>query len=248
MAINLILFLIAYRLRSDKLTDISYAVSFLVIDLIGLLYAPELTVFSWLIFAMVAAWAVRIGSFLLVRVLVVGKDRRFDALRNSFVRFGKFWLGQALTAWALMLPVVLAMYNGGEITILCMAGLLIWAVGLVVEAAADYQKFAFKQDPANKGRWIQTGLWRYARHPNYFGEITVWAGVYVACFTALDGIEKLIGLGSPLLIALVLLYVSGVPILEKSADERWGKLKEYQAYKRGTRLIIPWPKSRVHAR
>ena len=200
LAINLLLFPVAYKLRSDKLTDISYAISFLTVDIIGLSYAKEHNPFSWLLFAMVAIWAVRIGGFLLYRVLKVGKDRRFDGMRENFIKFGKFWLGQALTAWVLMLPVVMAQYKGGSMGALAYAGLVLWLAGLAIEALADYQKFAFKQDPSNEGKWIENGVWRYSRHPNYFGEILVWASMYIYTLIALDGIQKVIGLASPVLI------------------------------------------------
>lgn len=236
------MFLIAFRLRSDKLTDISYALSFLTVDLIGLAYAKQKDPFTWLLFLMVALWAVRIGGFLLYRVMKVGKDRRFDEMRESFARFGKFWLGQAVTAWVLMLPVIIAQYSGDDLSALAYAGLALWLVGLILEASADYQKFAFKQDPSNKGKWIQSGVWRYSRHPNYFGEILVWVSIYVYTFDTLDGIQKVIGLASPVLITLVLLFVSGVPLLEKSADERWGRLEAYRRYKSSTRLLIPLPR------
>ena len=242
LAINLVLFLIAFRLQSDKLTDVSYALSFLTIAIVSLAYAVNFNSFSWIIFALPALWAVRIGSFLLMRVVKVGRDRRFDAIRTSFVKFGKFWLGQALTAWILMLPVSLALYRGGQLSALLFVGVFIWLIGLLIEAVADYQKFAFKLSRASEDGWIQDGIWKYARHPNYFGEILVWSGIYICCFDALNGFEKIISLASPLLITALLLFVSGVPPLEKSADQRWGKRKTYQEYKQRTRLIIPLPK------
>jgi len=242
LAINLFLFLIAFRRQSDKLTDISYALSFLAIAITGFLRAPTINGYSWLIFLVVVIWAVRIGGFLLMRVLKVGKDSRFDDLREHFVRFGKFWLGQAVTAWVLMLPVTLSLYRGGQVKALTLLGVLAWAIGLGVEAAADYQKFAFKLRPVNRGTWIQEGVWRYSRHPNYFGEITVWAGIYLICFLALNTAGRVISLASPLLIAFVLLYVSGVPILERSADKRWGHLAAYKTYKQNTRLLVPLPR------
>ncbi|HXE09900.1 MAG TPA: DUF1295 domain-containing protein [Verrucomicrobiae bacterium] len=249
LLINGVLFLIAFKLQSDKLTDISYALSFLALDVIALLYAGHLAAFNWLLFLLVGLWAVRIGGFLLYRVLIVGKDRRFDGMRESFTRFGKFWLAQAVTAWVLMLPVTIAQYRGGRLGVAAYIGLILWAVGLIIEALADYQKFAFKRNASNKGEWIKQGVWRYSRHPNYFGEILVWTSIYVYTFTVLQGMEKVLGLASPLLITLVLLFVSGVPLLEKSADARWGKLKAYQEYKQRTRLLVPLPKLRhsVHS-
>lgn len=242
LGINIVLFLIAFRLKSDKLTDISYALSFLSLNIVALYYATELNGYSWLLFLMVTLWGIRIGGFLLMRVLKVGKDRRFDEMRDDFVRFGKFWVAQAITAWILMLPVTLAQYRGDELSALAWLGVVIWLIGLVVEALADSQKFAFKQNASNKGKWIQSGVWKYSRHPNYFGEISVWVGIYLYCFSALNGLERVIGLSSPLLIAAVLLFVSGVPILEQNADKKWGKLKAYRDYKNRTRLLLPLPK------
>jgi steroid 5-alpha reductase family enzyme len=242
LAINLVLFLVAFNRQSDKLTDLSYALSFLAIDITSFLYAGKTDLFSWIIFALPALWAVRIGCFLLIRILKFGSDSRFDDIRTSFLRFGKFWLGQAVTAWILMLPVSLALYRGGKISSLLIAGVAIWLCGLLIETIADNQKFAFKLDRKNDGKWIQGGLWKYARHPNYFGEILVWCGIYVACFTSLSTVEKLVCLASPILISLLLLFVSGVPLLEKSADQRWGNRKDYQDYKRRSRLLIPLPK------
>lgn len=242
LLINLVLFLVAFRLQSDKLTDVSYALSFLVIAIASLLYANDYHVFNWIIFSMVVLWAARIGGFLLIRVLIVGKDHRFDKMRGSFVRFGKFWLGQAITAWVLMLPVSMALYNGGNVSVGLLIGFGIWLVGLLIEAVADYQKLIFKLNAYNRNKWIQEGIWTYARHPNYFGEILVWLGIYVACFAALSPLERLVGLSSPVLISLLLLFVSGVPLLEKAADERWGTQTSYQKYKSRTRLVIPLPK------
>ena len=178
-----------------------------------------------------------------MRVLKVGKDRRFDDLRHNIWHFGKFWLGQAMTAWLVMLPVIIAQRHDGEITALTLIGLFIWFAGLGTEAVADYQKFTFKQDASNQGKWIQIGLWKYARHPNYFGEMLVWVGIYIFCLPTLYGVEKLIGLVSPLLIIVLLRYVSGVPILEKNADARWGKLEEYRQYKQKSRMLVPLPRS-----
>lgn len=245
LAINLVLFLIAFKRQSDKLTDISYAISFLTINIVSFSYAAQYNLYSWVLFVMVLLWAVRIGAFLLIRVLKVGKDKRFDTMRPGFISFGKFWLGQALTAWILMLPVTIALYRGESVTNIVYVGLLVWLVGLIIETLADYQKFSFKQNPRNRGKWIQEGIWRHARHPNYLGEIMVWTGIYLVSFPALTIAQRLICLASPLLITFVLLKVSGVPILERSADERWGNLKEYKTYKQNTRLLLPIPKQKL---
>lgn len=178
----------------------------------------------------------------MIRILRVGKDKRFDDLRSSFIKFGKFWIGQACTSWVLMLPLTLALYKGGIIGFAAILGIVLWFVGLTIEAIADYQKFAFKQTYTNKNIWIQSGVWKYSRHPNYFGEILVWVGIYIYCATSLTLLEKVLGLSSPGLITAVLLFVSGVPILERAADRRWGDVAAYRLYKRNSRLLMPIPK------
>lgn len=243
VVINGAMFVVAYKLQSDKLTDASYAVTFIVLALIAQFFSPGQTL-HWLVTAMVGIWALRIGGFLLYRVVKVGKDRRFDGIREHFWQFGKFWAGQALSVWVLMLPIGLLSNETTSLAPLSMIGIALWAIGVIIESVADAQKYAFHENPANKGKWIESGIWRYSRHPNYFGEILVWVGVYVTVVPALTGASALIGLVSPIFIAALLLFVSGVPPLEKSADKRWGNDPAYKRYKQSTSLIVPLPKQK----
>jgi steroid 5-alpha reductase family enzyme len=119
-------------------------------------------------------------------------------------------------------------------------GLGIWFIGLIIEATADIQKYKFKLDKKNKDKFIDIGIWKYSRHPNYFGEILCWVGVYVFVFLSFSISEKLIALIGPLFITTLLLFVSGIPLLEKYADKKWGKEKDYQEYKKNTNILIPW--------
>jgi len=119
-------------------------------------------------------------------------------------------------------------------------GTAIWALGLAVEAIADLQKSRFRALPANRGRFIATGLWAWSRHPNYFGEIVLWIGVALVALPVLRG-WQLVTLISPLFVAVLLTRISGVPILERRADETWGGQDEYEAYKRRTPVLIPRP-------
>lgn len=242
LVINLVMFLIASRYKSDKLTDISYALSFLALALLTLLHHISNAKFAAILIIMVCLWAGRLGSYLLARVIRVGKDRRFDDVRNSFSKFGRFWLGQAITAWLLMIPVTLAVRRGAKTDGLVIVGLVIWLIGFLFEVTADYQKNKFKRDSSNKGKWIETGVWRYSRHPNYFGEILVWFGIYIYAYNALDSTQSLVSLISPVLITFLLVFISGIPPLEKSADTRWGKLSSYKKYKDSTSILIPLPK------
>ena len=244
LVINIVLFLVAYKFKTDKLTDAAYALSFLALAMFGL-YSGDLTSGRIIIAAMVSLWAFRLGGFLLYRISVTGRDQRFDVWRHSFWLLGRFWVLQAITAWVVLLPVLLAL-NKPEvnITMLAVAGIIVWVAALAIETVADAQKFRFTQNPNNKGKWIAEGLWSWSRHPNYFGEILVWVGTYIAVFSSLTAPERLAGLASPMFIAGVLLFATGIPILEKSADKKWGKDKAYQEYKKRTSELVLLPPKR----
>lgn len=238
LGINLAMFLVAFKLQSDKLTDISYAVTFITIALFAFLQS-ERELLHTVLAGLVCAWAFRLGGFLLYRIIRQGKDSRFDGMRENFLKFGKFWLAQAITVWVLMFPSILAF--GAQNTIwntLVVVGVIVWATGLLIETIADYQKMTFK----NKGMWIDTGIWKYSRHPNYFGEILVWLGIYTYVVSNVSLTAAVIGLVSPLFISVLLLFVSGIPILERSADKKWGGIAAYEAYKKKTSILIPLPK------
>ncbi len=241
LGLNIAMFLIAYRWQTDKLTDISYAATFALLALISFVSAG-FSLERFIILLLVLAWAVRLGGYLLIRIHTLGRDARFDVIRQNFWAFGKFWLGQGLAVWVIMIPALLFMASQRPVKPLLLAlGVVIWLFGFVLESAADWQKFRFIINPANKGRWIDEGLWRLARHPNYLGEMLMWIGVYGAVVSALTVGGTIVALASPIFIIVLLCFVSGVPPLEKSADQRWGKDAAYQSYKKRTRLIIPLP-------
>lgn len=241
--INMAMFLVAYFQQTDKLTDMSYAVTFVVLVLVSAMAASEVTTPKLVIGALTIVWAERLGTYLLVRIRTFGRDKRFDDVRNNFGKFARFWIGQALAVWIILLPTMLAFRTTHKPSALWLTiGAIIWAMGFIIEGVADVQKFRFITDPKNKGMWIDQGLWHLSRHPNYFGEISVWVGVYIACVSALSLPAALISLASPLFIGTLLLFVSGVPPLEKSADKKWGDKPAYKAYKAKTRLLIPLPK------
>ncbi len=241
LGINIVLFLFAYFFKTDKLTDAAYALSFMVLALFGFL-GGEVTVSRLLVTGMVVVWAIRLGGFLLYRIQKIGRDQRFDAWRHSFWLLGRFWVLQAITAWVVMLPVLFALSKSNiELHMLAFIGFAIWLGGLSLESVADLQKFNFSQNTRNKDKWIAEGVWSWSRHPNYFGEMTVWVGTYITVFLSLSGVERVIGLASPLFIIGILLFATGIPILEKKADERWGSDKAYQDYKKRTSILIPRP-------
>lgn len=242
--INLLMFLIAFRLQSDKLTDISYAVTFVVLAVLCGIWA-EWSPVVLLAVIVVGIWAVRLGGFLLYRVSVLGKDARFDEMRGSFWKFGQFWLLQALTVWVLMIGVtVAAQFSEEALGFISVVGAAISLIGITIESVADFQKFSFTQNKDNKGKWIQEGIWKYSRHPNYFGEILVWIGIFIVIAPVLPLEWQIVAAVSPVGITILLLFVSGVPLLEKAADTRWGDIPAYRSYKRSTSVLVPFPPRR----
>jgi steroid 5-alpha reductase family enzyme len=242
LGFNLLLFVIAYSLRTDKLTDVGYALTFVGIATYGVL-TNTMGLVKWLVVALVVAWAWRLGSYLLRRIRFTGRDKRFDAMRDDFWKFGRFWLLQALVAWTVMLPVTLLLQitRQPRMSSVVLIGLVIALVGLAIETIADRQKFNFMKQPENKEKWMASGLWNYSRHPNYFGEILMWYGVFVISYSFLSQQNSWIAAIGPLAITVMLVAVSGIPLLEKSADKRWGNNKDYQEYKRRTSLLILMP-------
>ena len=136
---------------------------------------------------MVGLWGLRLAGYLLFRIIHMGRDKRFDGVRENFWRFFRFWFFQGIAVWVIMLPVTVWFGAPGAWNPLMTVGVIVWAAGLVVEAVADAQKFAAKKQPGGESRWMDTGLWRYSRHPNYFGELLVWWGVFVFVAGDLSG-------------------------------------------------------------
>lgn len=240
LGLNVAMFLIAFYKKTDKLTDISYAVTFAGIVVFGA-FKNEMSIAQWIAVWITIFWATRLGGYLLYRIHVIGRDKRFDEMRQSFWKFGRFWVLQGLTAWVVLLPASYLLQTNKVTTFsgLVVLGALISVFGVVFEGVSDIQKFNFIQNKANKGKWIESGLWKYSRHPNYFGEILTWVGMYVVSYSWLEGNKVYLGLIGPLFISFMLIFVSGIPILEKGADKRWGSDMKYVEYKKRTSVLIP---------
>ena len=246
VGINAIFFAFAAALRTDKVTDLSYSLSFVVLTVVlfiwgrGLLFAHIVTA------VLICAWGIRLGAYLFARILKTGVDHRFDDMRYRPLRFARFWALQALTVWVVMLPAIRLFSRPGSSAVpwVSIVGFGLWVIGFSVEVVSDAQKSAFKKDPANRNRFIASGLWRYSRHPNYFGESLLWWGLFVAAVPFLSGWDFLVAIG-PLYLTLLLLFVSGVPLLEKSAASKYGKDTDYLEYKRRTSIFLLLPPRRT---
>jgi steroid 5-alpha reductase family enzyme len=193
----------------------------------------------------VAAWGLRLGGYLFSRILLLKVDHRFDGMRDKPLAFARFWVLQAVTVWVVMLPVtrLLALPSPLPLSPLTFIGVALWALGFSIEIVSDAQKFSFKNDPVKGKGFMRTGLWSWSRHPNYFGESLLWWGIFVAAAPAFRGWDFLAALG-PLFLTLLLLFVSGVPLLERSAEAKYGTQADYREYKLSTSLFVPLPPRR----
>ena len=194
---------------------------------------------------LVLVWAVRLGGYLLARILRIKVDHRFDEMRDRPLRFARFWLLQAISVAVVMLPVtyLLGRDDPPSFGPWMTAGGVIWLLGLVIETVSDAQKSAFKSKVENRERFVTSGLWRYSRHPNYFGEMLVWWGLFVFAVPFLHGAAFAVVIG-PVFITLLLLFVSGIPLLERSAEAKYGEDPAYREYKRRTSILVPLPPRR----
>lgn len=238
--IQWVVFVAAFVRQSERFFDLTGSLTYIGITVALLVLAPTLDARAALLGAMVIAWAGRLGTFLFRRVHRAGKDDRFDEIKPSFVRFLTVWTIQGLwvtfTAMAAWVGITSAHRVG--LDLLAVLGVVVWALGFAVEVVADLQKSAFRSDPANRGRFISTGLWSVSRHPNYLGEIVLWIGVALVALPVLQGWQW-VALVSPVFVAALLTRVSGIPLLERKADATWGGQAEYEAYKQRTGVLLP---------
>jgi steroid 5-alpha reductase family enzyme len=216
-------FLPAWLRQTERFYDLVGSSTYVVVSFTAASLGPALDGRAVLLLVLVAIWAARLGAFLFLRVMRAGQDSRFDEIKASFPRFLLAWTLQGLwvaftLAAALVALTALARRPLGW---WALAGSVIWAAGFTIEAVADNQKRRFRADPRNHGRFIRTGLWAWSRHPNYLGEIVLWIGIAVIALPVFRGWQW-VALASPLFVTLLLLKVSGLPPLERRADERWG--------------------------
>ena len=239
-AIQWIAFVPAYLRQTEKFFDITGSLTYISVAIIAALLSSDLDGRSILLVALIGVWAARLGTFLFRRIHKAGKDVRFDVLKPSFIRFLNVWTIQGLWVSLTLAAALAAITTSTRVNlgVFALVGALIWVVGFTIEVLADAQKSRFRSDPANKGRFMNTGLWARSRHPNYFGEIVLWIGIAVIALPVLSGWQW-VTLISPVFVFLLLTRVSGVPMLEKRADKEWGGQEDYEAYKERTPVLVP---------
>ncbi len=242
-AIQWVVFVPSFAFKTEAFFDLTGSLTYLTMLVMVILLTPALSPRGWLLCALIGIWAVRLGTFLFRRVRAAGHDSRFTEIKKSFWRYFVVWNIQGLWVTFTLAAALAALTASQQpkLGIFAVIGALCWAIGFGIEVVSDAQKTQFRAVAANKGKFISTGLWAYSRHPNYFGEMLLWIGIAIIALPVLSGAQY-ITLLSPVFVVLLISRVSGIPMLENAADERWGGQADYEAYKAQTPVLVPMPK------
>ena len=230
---------------SEKYFDFTGMVATLLVVLTAMFAllssGAQVSIRSVFVASFVSVWTLRLGIFLYKRIVKVGEDTRFRDIKKSLPKFLMTWTLSAL--WVFLTTVnaitLIALNPLEPIGIFFIMGALLWLLGFGFEVIADRQKKYFSEQPKNEGRFITQGLWSVSRHPNYFGEIILWAGIAIISLPFLSGWQY-VTLVSPVFVFLLLTRISGLPFLEDKAEKKWGEDKDYIEYKKRTPILVPF--------
>jgi steroid 5-alpha reductase family enzyme len=243
----LAIWLLSLPLRNASIVDIFWGLGFVIVAFLSLVLADGFAGRRILVTALVTIWGLRLSLHILLRNFGKGEDYRYRAWREAagpafwWTSFYRVFLVQGVILWIVSMPILAAGYyhSPGHFTPIDVAGVLVWCVGFTFEAVGDIQLARFKASPGNKGKVMRTGLWRFTRHPNYFGDAAVWWGLFLVAAATISGLWTIF---SPALMTFLLVRVSGVALLEKKQVET---RPEYRDYIESTSAFIPWlPKQR----
>lgn len=231
------------------MTDFSGSLNFFILALVGLVWPSDYFPRQIVLCSLQMLWALRLGAYLTTRVLARKKDDRFDEIRNVWWKWALFWSTQITWVWVVSLPVtfIVATHENNDLNAVDYVGWTIFALALLIETVADWQKSSFNKSKAEgEVKFLETGLWHYSRHPNYFGEIFVWLGIWLSSSNGLWGIDTaygVLGLFSPLFTFVILTFLSGIPPAEQRDDKRFKHLESYYEYKKRTSPLWFFPTS-----
>lgn len=236
----LVVCVIAQVIKDNSIVDIAWGIGFILAAGIAFTESGNFYLQNTLVNSLVVVWGIRLSAYIFIRHRGKGEDYRYKEMRESWGKNAvlmallKVFLPQAIVMYILAFPVLMVNISPhNEIQITDIAGTLIWFIGFFFEAVGDAQMYAFKKNPENKGKVMRYGLWKYTRHPNYFGEATMWWGIFLI---AIPSGYWYLSLLSPVVITLLIIKVTGVELLEK----KYKSNPEYQFYINSTSSFFPW--------
>jgi len=238
-------YVLAWIKKDNSIVDIAWGIGFILVAIVTFVLRPGWVPRHILVTALVVIWGTRLAAHIAIRKKGKGEDFRYAKWRKNwgkwfYIRsFFQIYMLQGIFLLIIAYPVMLVNHSEkAGIGLWDILGFIVWLVGFFFEAVGDYQKSQFKKKVENKGKIIQQGLWKYTRHPNYFGEVTMWWGIFLITLSLENGWTAIV---SPLMITFLLLKVSGIPMLEKKYKDN----EEFEDYAERTSAFFPWfPKKR----
>ncbi|KAJ3322809.1 hypothetical protein HDV06_002670 [Boothiomyces sp. JEL0866] len=242
IGIQVVFYLISAILKTEKMYDLAGSLTYITCVIVAMANNSDgLAARQWIMGIFTLVWSLRLGSYLFMRVLK-HSDSRFAELKTSPIKFAIPWFLQIVWIYLTALAVFIILGNPAAsqqgLIWSDIIGIILWVIGFLMEAAADYQKNQFKK--TNPRDFITTGVYKYSRYPNYFGEVLLWFGIWViSCAGVVEGWQW-VSVLSPVFVYLLLVHGSGVALSEKGQRERYGERPDYQAYVARTCTFIPW--------
>tara|TARA_B000000557_G_scaffold107523_1_gene87129 strand:- start:257 stop:1102 length:846 start_codon:yes stop_codon:yes gene_type:complete len=241
--IHWIAYIPAYLFQTEKFYDLTGSVTYLSVVwfvFLSTYKSISLNFGNLILVLLISIWTIRLGLFLFMRIHKAGEDKRFRTIKTSASQFFMTFTisGLWVTLCSMCALVAISSPEGLVMNALTYVGIILFIIGFGIEIVADNQKTAFRSIEANKDSFITSGLWSKSRHPNYFGEVLLWFAIAVISFSSLEGLQ-LITLISPVFTYILLVYVSGVRMLEDMNDKKWADNEQYKSYKKNTPMLFP---------
>ena len=241
--IHWIAYIPAYMFQTEKFYDLTGSVTYLSVVwfvFLSTYKSISLNFGNLILVLLISIWTIRLGLFLFMRIHKAGEDKRFRTIKTSASQFFMTFTlsGLWVTLCSMCALVAISSPEGLVMNALTYVGIILFIIGFGIEIVADNQKTAFRSIEANKDSFITSGLWSKSRHPNYFGEVLLWFAIAVISYSSLEGLQ-LITLISPVFTYILLVYVSGVRMLEDMNDKKWADDEQYKSYKKNTPMLFP---------
>ena len=240
--IQWVAFIPAYLFQTEKFYDLTGSLTYLTV--IWFVYLSsnqvgEVNFQNLIVTVLISIWAIRLGSFLFSRIHKDGEDKRFRSIKTSPSQFFMTWTLQGMWVSICSMCVITGISSSEGLVLnpLFYLGFILFLIGFSIEVIADHQKTVFRAIKENKDKFISTGLWSKSQHPNYFGEILLWSSIAIMSFSSLSGTQYLTMI-SPIFTYVLLVYISGVRMLDDMGNKKWGHLEEYRAYKKNTPMLF----------